>query len=135
MWLVLILSQMNLVHNLHYFFHIFSTKTLHVCYMFYNFFISLSWYLMEEYKLRRLSLCTCLKPLITFYLLVPVTVLSLEFWNMLKLCFSLSVRNPNRTRGTIIILYILILTLLDGRQEDKSYELNGGKCSWDLICP
>lgn len=132
------LNQMNLVHSLHYFFHIFQPKLCMcairpVCFIIFYFIVVMI--CNEEQKLRRLSLCTCLKPPITSSLLVPVILLSPHFWNMFKLCFSLSDRNPFRTRGTIIILYILIVTLLDRRQEDKSYELNGGKCSSDLICP
>jgi hypothetical protein len=39
-----------------------------------------------------------------------------------------------RSKGTIIVLYILISKFLDSRQEDKLYELQGSTHSLNLFC-
>jgi hypothetical protein len=78
----------------------------------------------KEYKLWSSSLCSFLHPPLTPSFFGPNILLSILFWNTLSLCSSLNVRKhvytPYRTTVKIIILYILILTFLDSRGEDKS---------------
>jgi hypothetical protein len=60
------------------------------------------------------------------------------FSNTFSLCYSFDARSqvshPYKTKGIIIVLYVLIFTLLD-RREDRSSELNGSKHYSDLIWP
>jgi hypothetical protein len=58
-----------------------------------------------------------------FTLLGPYILLSTLFSNTLSLCSSLNVRDqvshPYKTTGRFILLYILTLTFLDSRREDR----------------
>jgi hypothetical protein len=86
----------------------------------------------EEYKLRSSSLCSFLHPPVTSFLLGPNIILNILFSNALSLCSSLvvtdQVSHPYKTRGKIIVLYILTFTFVDSRQETrKSPGLNGSK--------
>jgi hypothetical protein len=72
-----------------------------------------------------------MKLLITQFLQPPVTssafgpniLLSALFSNTFTQCFSFNVRDqvlhPYRTTRKIIVLYIVMLTFLDSRREDK----------------
>jgi phosphate starvation-inducible membrane PsiE len=55
----------------------------------------------------------------------PNILLSILFSNTLNLCSSLNVRDkvshPYRTTGKIIVFYIVIITILDSREEDKRF--------------
>jgi hypothetical protein len=68
---------------------------------------------------------------VTSSLFGPNILLSTLFSNTLSQCSSLNVRDQvlhlYRTTGKIIVLYILILTFFDSRQEDRRSALNGSK--------
>jgi hypothetical protein len=57
------------------------------------------------------------------FLLDPNILLSTPFSNILNLCYALSVtdqvKHPYKTRGKIILVFILILKFLVRRWEDK----------------
>jgi hypothetical protein len=79
----------------------------------------------EEYKLWGSSLCSYLQSPITSSLFDQNFLLSTLFSNTISLCSFLIVRDqvshPYRTTNRIIVLYILIFTFLDSRQEDKRF--------------
>ena len=79
----------------------------------------------KHYWVRSLSssLCSFLHSLVTSSLLAPNILLNTLFSNTLSLRSSLNVRNqvshPYTTIGKIIVLYILMFIVLDGKLEDK----------------
>jgi hypothetical protein len=77
----------------------------------------------ELYKLWNSSLCSFLQSPVTLSLFGPNILLNNLFSNTLNLWSSLNVRDqvshPYRTTGKIIVLFTLIFTCLDRRQEDK----------------
>ena len=74
----------------------------------------------EEYRLLSSSLCSFLSSL-----LGPNILLNILFSNPLSLGSSLNVSDqvshPYKTRGKIIVLYILISQFLDSKLEDKIF--------------
>jgi hypothetical protein len=78
----------------------------------------------DERNLRELSLYNFLQPPMISCPLAPSILFSTLFSNASKLCPSLNVRDQvlhsHKITGKSIVLYILILTLLDSRREDKS---------------
>jgi hypothetical protein len=79
----------------------------------------------EEHKSRSSSLCSYLHPPVTSSLFGPNILLSTLFSNTLRVCFSLNVRDqvshPYRTKGKIIVLYILIFRFFNSRREDRRF--------------
>jgi hypothetical protein len=77
----------------------------------------------DQYKLRSCSLCNFLCSPVTSSLFCLNILLRLLFSNTLSICSSLYVRDqvshPHKTSGKIMVLYILTLTFLDNRREDK----------------
>ena len=75
----------------------------------------------EQYRLLSSAFCSFLHSLVTSSLLGPNILLSILFWNTVGLRSSLSmsdqVSHPYKTTDKIIIMYILIFIVLDGRQK------------------
>jgi hypothetical protein len=73
----------------------------------------------EEYKKCSSLLYSFLHPPVTPHLFSQNILLSNLFSNILSLCSSLNVRDhvshPYRTKGKIIVLYILTFTFFDSR--------------------
>jgi len=80
--------------------------------------------LCEEYRILSSSLCTSLHSPVTSSLLGLILLSSL-FSNTLSLCSSLNVSDqvshPYKTKGKIIVLYILIFKFSDSKLEDKKF--------------
>jgi hypothetical protein len=78
-----------------------------------------------EYKLCSSSLFNFLHPPVTPSLFGRNILLSTLFSNTLSLCSSLNVRDhvshPYRSRGKIIVFYVLTFTFIDSRQEDRRF--------------
>jgi hypothetical protein len=78
-----------------------------------------------EYRSLSSSLRNYLHSPVTSSLLGPNILLSTLFSYTLNLCLSLKVSNqvshPRKTRGEIIVLYMLIFIFLGSKQEDKRY--------------
>jgi hypothetical protein len=81
--------------------------------------------LEEENKLWSSSLCSFLQRPITSSPFDTNTLLSTCFLNTLSLCSSLNIKyqvsHPYRTKGKIVVLYILIVMFLNRSQEDKMF--------------
>src|SRR5215468_4846925 len=79
----------------------------------------------EEYRSFSSSLCYFLHSSVTSSLLGPNILLNTLFSNTISLCFSLNVSDqvshPYKTRGRIMVLYILIFKILDSNLEDKRF--------------
>jgi hypothetical protein len=79
----------------------------------------------EEYKPCSSSLCSFLQHPVTSSLLGPNIPLSTLFSNTLNLYTFLHVRDkvshPYKTTGKITVLFLLVLTFLDSRLEDKRF--------------
>ena len=79
----------------------------------------------EKYGLLISSLCSVLHSPVTSSVLGPNTLLSTLFSNNLTLRSSFivsdQVSHQFKTRGKIIILYILIFIFMDSKQEDKRF--------------
>jgi len=77
----------------------------------------------EKYRSLSFSLCSFLHSSVTSSILGPNIFLSTLFSDTLSLCSSLNVNDqvsyPYKTTGKIIVMYILILTNLDSKTEDK----------------
>ena len=75
----------------------------------------------EQYRLLNSSFCSFLHSPVTSSLLGPNILLSILFWNTVGLRSSLSmsdqVSHPYKRTDKIIIMYILIFIVLDGRQK------------------
>jgi hypothetical protein len=82
-------------------------------------------YIQWRVKVMSSSLCSFLQPPITSSLFNTNIFLITLFSNTHSLCSSLNVRDqvshPYRTTSKIIVVYILIFTLLDSRQEDNRF--------------
>jgi hypothetical protein len=70
-------------------------------------------------------LWSCLHPPVTSSLFGPNILLSILFSNTLSLCSSLNVRDqvshPYRTKGKLVVLYILIFMFFYSRHEDRRF--------------
>jgi hypothetical protein len=79
----------------------------------------------EEYRLRNSSLCSFLYPPVTSTLFGPNILLSTLFPTTFSICSFLNVGDqvlrPYRTTWKIIFFYVLILTSLDSRREDRRF--------------
>jgi hypothetical protein len=77
----------------------------------------------DAYKLRSSSLHSLLQPPATSSLIGPNILLSTLFSNTINLFSSLSVRDqvqhPYKTKGKIMVLYILFFKILERRWDDK----------------
>jgi hypothetical protein len=79
----------------------------------------------DEYKSLSSSLLSFLHSAVTPSLLAPNVPLNTLFSNTLNLGYSFNVSDqdshPYKTTGKIIVLYILILTFLDRKLENKMF--------------
>jgi len=79
----------------------------------------------EEYRSLSSSLCSFLHSLVTLSFLGPNILLSTLFSDILRLHSSFNVSDqvshPYKTRGKVIVLYILIFIFLDIKLEDKRF--------------
>jgi hypothetical protein len=91
----------------------------------------------EVYELWSSLLCIFLQPPVTSSLIDLNILLSYLFSYILSLCSSVSMRdqvsNPYKTTEEIIVLFTLIFTFLDRRQEDNRFEMNGNMHSLSLF--
>ena len=79
----------------------------------------------EEYKSFSSSLCNLPHSPVTSFLLSPNILLNTMFSNTLSFLSSRNVNDqvshPHKTKGKIIVLYILIFKFLDSNLEDKRF--------------
>jgi hypothetical protein len=89
----------------------------------------------KEYRLRSASSCNFLHNPSSSRL--GPNILNILFSKTLTLCYSLKVRDqvshPYSTTSKITVLYILIFSYFDTRQERKHFRLNDSKHSLNLI--
>jgi hypothetical protein len=89
----------------------------------------------EAYKLCSSSLCSLLQPPVISSLLVPNIQLGSLCSDTLNLCSSFSVRGQvshrYKTRGKIIVLFILMFKLVKRRREDKRFWSVFWSYSWN----
>ena len=79
----------------------------------------------DEYRLISSSFCSFFLFLVTSSLIRTNILLNVLFSNTISLrsAFNMSdqVSHPYKTTGIIIVLYMLTITFLDGKLEDKSF--------------